>query len=219
MGPPAPWSSAGDRPFQAAGNGAHGMDAQSSPEPRNTPCLCYGKRWLGIPRYLHCRETLGVAKHFIKRFYYTYRFLLRAARGSAALEFWRLLPIQLYFPSWGRHTALSEISTTDSLCVWTPNAFPNALYSFSLSSLSVKDFSPLLISQSLRLTAVISIKLFYKRHLTYRNNRQKKVFKRKCSNLSYHIPILWLKSIRMTVIALIMATGWRRPTESDIFSS
>lgn len=62
------------------------------------------------------------------------------------------------------------------------------------------------MSQSLRLMTVIPIKLFYKRHLTCRNNRQK-VLKLKSSNLFYHIPTLGLKSIRMTVIVLIAATG------------
>lgn len=45
------------------------------------------------------------------------------------------------------------------------------------------------ISQSLRFMTVIPIKLFYKRHLTCRNNRPK-VLKMKPNNLFYHIPAL-----------------------------
>ena len=47
--------------------------------PVNTPCLLTGR---GGYIYLHYKEILGVAKHFIKKFYYAYRFLVRSAWGS-----------------------------------------------------------------------------------------------------------------------------------------
>lgn len=36
-----------------------------------------------LPIYLHYKEILRVAKNFIKKFYYAYRFLVRFAWGSA----------------------------------------------------------------------------------------------------------------------------------------
>ena len=66
-----------DRASQVIGR--HGLWCWCCPD----PAACVGYRGMvHMTTYLHCKEILGVAEHFIKKFHYAYRLFVRSVWDS-----------------------------------------------------------------------------------------------------------------------------------------